>query len=83
MSASMYWRPVLPRPEGEYVDDTVRHRLARRLWDKDGSESAEPHELTKDALPYLEGLRDGGVKGAQDLIDAIRKHGRIEIWISR
>lgn len=83
MSASMHWRPVVRQPEGGYVDDAVRYKLARRLWDQDGSLSTEPHELDKDDLPYLEGLRDGGTQGAQDLIDAIKKHGSIEIWVSR
>lgn len=79
----MYWRPVSPKPEGEYVDDDVRRALARRLWDHDGSLSSDPHELSKADLPYLEGLRDGGTKDAQNLIDAIRKHGAVEVWISR
>lgn len=78
----MYWRPVFPRPEGEYVDDDLRYALARRLWDQDGSLSTQSHELDKGDLPYLEGLRDGRVEGAQEIIDAIRKHGTIEVWIS-
>jgi hypothetical protein len=80
----MYWRPVNPRPEGEYVDDAVRQRLAPRLWgDGAGTDSVGPDELDKRFIPYLEGLADGGVDGAQELIDAIRKHGTIEIWIAR
>lgn len=87
MSASMHWRPVYPKPEGEYVEDEVRRALARRLWNHDGSLVSDPSQLDKDDLPYLEGLRDGlsgdGATSAQDLIDAIRKHGSVEIWISR
>lgn len=83
MSASMYWRPVKPKPEGEYVDDALRHILARALWDQDGSDSVQPYQLDSSDTPYLRGLRDGGVPGAAELIDAIAKHGTIEIWIQR
>lgn len=83
MSASMYWRPVYPKPEAAYVDDQIRHALAPRLWGQSGSDSAGPDELDATCLPYLEGLRDGGLKAADELIDAIRKHGSIEIWIER
>lgn len=34
------------------------------------------------SLPYYEGLRDAGIKGAQDVIDAIEKHERVEIFLS-
>lgn len=87
MSASMHWRPVYPKPEGEYVDDRVRRALAQHLWDQDGSMSEGPSELDKDNLQYLQGLRDGlsgeAATSAQELIDAIRRHGTIEVWISR
>jgi len=32
--------------------------------------------------PYLSGLRDGGVEGAAELIDAIEKYGKIDLWVS-
>jgi len=83
MSASMHWRPANPIPEGHVVYDGLRQKLARRLWDHDGTLTSDPHPLTKEDVPYLEGLRDGGVSGAQDLIDAIRKHGTIDVWIER
>lgn len=51
---------------------------ARQIYQETGGE-----ELDKRFIPYLEGLADGGVAGAQELIDAIRKHGSIEIWIER
>lgn len=36
--------------------------------------------LDTEAIPYLEGLRDAGVSGADDLIQLIAKNGRYEIW---
>lgn len=83
MSASMYWRPVRPKPEGTYVDDRLRHVLARRLWNQDGSLSASPDVLDENMIPYLEGVRDAGVPAAQELIDAIKKHEVVEVWIVR
>ena len=32
-------------------------------------------------IPYLEGLRDGGLKDAQSVIDAIKKYEVIEIFL--
>lgn len=32
-------------------------------------------------IEYLEGLRDGGLKDAQSVIDAIKKHEVIEIYL--
>ena len=83
MSASMYWQPVVRRPDGECVDDALRYRLARRLWSQDGSSSTDKEELDESIVPYLEGLRDGGVEGADEMIKAIRQHGQIEVWIDR
>lgn len=83
MSASMYWRPSPPKPDGEYVADRVRQAITERLWGQSYSDSMEPQTLDGDVLPYLNGLVDAGLGEAQELIDAIRKHGSIEIWISR
>lgn len=83
MSASMYWRPVVRKPDGEHVPDSLRYRLAQRIWDQDGSPPTDKDEIGPEIIPYLEGLHDGGVAGAEDLIEAIRQHGSIEIWISR
>lgn len=80
MSSSMYWRPV-PKdvPPGQWLDDGVRYKLGERLW---GSGSLRNEaELDGTDIAYLEGLADGGVKGARDLLDAIRAHGRVKIWI--
>ena len=36
--------------------------------------------MTEGDIPYVQGLRDAGVKGAQELIDVLRKHGAIILW---
>ena len=32
-------------------------------------------------ISYLSGLRDAGVEGAQELIDAIEKHDEVVVWL--
>lgn len=86
MSASMYWRPVPVKPDGEPVDDDLMYLLRRRLWDDETSQ--EPRsgcelEIGHELIPYLEGLADGNVDGAAELIEAIRRHKSIQIWIER
>lgn len=86
MSTSLYWRPVPVDPSGTSLPYGLKKAVARRFWDHDGSLYGDPAELTADDLPYLEGVRDGGgeevAAGAQQLIDAIEKHGRVEIFIA-
>jgi hypothetical protein len=68
--------------------DTVAHCLpkalksviSRKLWDTDGSIGGGEVVLTLNDMPYLEGLRDAQVDGAQQLIDAIEKHGVVVVW---
>lgn len=33
------------------------------------------------SLPYLTGLRDAKVEGAQELIDLIEKYEAVELWL--
>ena len=79
MSSSLKWRPAmsqsrtLPRP--------LKYPLSRRLWDTDGSTGHGDAVVTvEEHLPYLEGLRDAGVEGAQELIDILNKHVAVIVW---
>lgn len=88
MSTSLYWRPA-PRevPPSNTLGGMLKSRIARRLWDHDGSlTEPEPLEVGKELMPYLEGLRDGGSgelsEDAAELTEAIREHGAVEIWIA-
>ena len=36
--------------------------------------------VNHDFIPYLEGIRDAGVKGADKLIELIYEHGELELW---
>ena len=70
MSATLIWR--VPK-KGNSLPDALKFALRKRY-------SEGVHTMTEHDLPYLEGLRDGGVDGAQVLIDAINKHDEIEVW---
>jgi hypothetical protein len=81
----MYWRPA-PRdiPPAEYLDDALKRRLAYRLWRHDGSLHGDHTTIGTDdreLIAYLEGLADANVDGARVLWDAIRAHGRVEVWV--
>lgn len=82
MSSSLYWRPA-PKgvPEPRDLPEQLKKALANRFWGHDGSLLGEEVELDERIVPYLDGLSDGRVDGADDLIAAIRAHGEILLWI--
>lgn len=82
MSTDLYWRPA-PKdvPSGEDLPYALKKALARRLWGHDGSLRGGHIEVGKEIVPYLEGLADGGVEGAAQLINLIRAHDVVELWI--
>jgi hypothetical protein len=73
------WIPVKPVEFHELPND-IKYPLARKYQDHDGSLSGK-NELTKEDIPYLEGLGDGGNpeigKGSSILIEAIKKYETI------
>lgn len=82
MSNDLYWRPA-PKdlPPARSLPHGLKARLARRLWGEDSPALGSTMDVDQHELPYLEGLADGGVDGAADLVDAIREHGTIQLWI--
>lgn len=71
MGCSLYWRPVAKSQRGGFRG-TVRDELIRRYGDNG--------TLDHDALEFLLGLAAAKLEGAQELIDAIEKHGEIQIF---
>jgi len=71
MSCALYWRPLR---NGHHVGDHVLRDAVRR-------EFGSPCRLDDGALPYLRGLAAAEVDGAQKLIDAIERHGEIEVYL--
>ena len=72
MSASLYWRPQ-PRRK-TFLPDELRFALRSTV---DG----EATTFDASDLDYLRGVRAGGVKGAAELIAAIRKHEQVDVWL--
>jgi hypothetical protein len=80
VSTSLYWRPVPKPPEPADVPEDIEGALRRRYWeDGFGQPRHEPADLDRSAIDWLEGLRDAGLEGANELIDAIREHGTIRL----
>jgi hypothetical protein len=79
MSTSLYWRPVPKDPPPYEVPDDIEDALRRRYWETDGTSHSEPAELDSHDVLWLEGLRDAGLEGANELIAAIREHGTIRL----
>ena len=74
MSTNLYWEPKQRRKNSAGEDSALKWALQKKY--------GYPVNLTMDHeyIPYLEGLRDGGVKGVQEIIDAIEKYEAIEIY---
>ncbi len=82
MSTDLWYRPVpKDQPPAETLPYPLKRAIARRYWDHDGTLCGDELEFTAADVPYLEGLADGGVEGARELIGAIREHGAVILWI--
>lgn len=73
MSSNLTWRPVHPAAN-ETLPDRLKFALKKRHGD--------PVETTLSSsdIPYIEGLVDAGVEGAERLLEIICEVGEIEIW---
>ena len=71
MSSNLVWQPV--KANYKNLPDELKFAMRKRF---DGHVKTTMDE--SDA-GYLQGLRDAGVKGAQELLDAIAKYGEIEV----
>ena len=78
MSSTLVWEPYSSH-EGEPLPDELKRVISRKYWDSDGSVGGSAVLSSKD-IPYLEGVRDCGVKGASQLIDLINEYGQLRIW---
>lgn len=79
MSSTLMWEPISPNTS-KSLPDELKRVISRRLWDTDGSCGGGQVPMGTNDLPYLGGLRDAGVIGANDLIDAINTHGAVYLW---
>lgn len=74
MTMNLYWQPV--HTDAEDLDDKLKFILRERY----GLGSSVDVRLNASDTAYLQGLRDAGVKDAQKLLDAIKKHGEIRVF---
>lgn len=73
MSSTLYWKPV--SKDANSLPDSLKSIISKRY-------GSGKHILNSLDVVYINGLVDGGVKGASELIAAIEKHGEIEVWES-
>ncbi len=78
MSSTLCWKPETAA-EGSLPYE-LKRAISRKLWDTDGSCGGGEIVVKADLIPYLEGLRDAGIEGADELIRLITEHGRIVLW---
>lgn len=75
MSTNVYWEPI---GDARYLGKMIKEPLRKRYG------SPLDVDLSRDDIPYLEGLRDACqapnvAKELDDLLDLIAKHGRIRV----
>lgn len=77
MSSNLRWTPaVIEREEfPKQIEFSVRLRV--HLLKRYGFKSKFTVDVND--ISYIEGLRDEGCPGAQDLIDAIERYGEISV----
>ena len=90
MSATGVWRPapIVKTPPGGTFDLPLRNIMRERFDLPVGDSYEEPGrvggrliESTESNRAWLQGLVDAGVEEADELLEALRKHGRIEVWL--
>lgn len=85
MSTSLYWSVIPPEPKEDNLY-SLKWTLAKKLGNSDGSCSEDLGQVGSDLIPFLEGIAEGNGSGdmgrdAQKLIDAIKKHGKVQLTI--
>lgn len=75
MTTHLYWRPDV-EPEGHRLPDALRH-----IFEKQDRRQMAPCVLAEQEIPYVEGLRDAGVEGADELLVNLQAHGRLRLSI--
>lgn len=71
MSSNLAWEPGCRQKNS--LPDQLKFVLRKKYGD------VVDANMDTDDLPYLTGLRDAGIDGAQTLIDAIEKYDEISV----
>lgn len=79
MSKSLYWTPP-PSEVKEHAIDYLRYEIAR-YYDEDYNGDSWSETVDDDLIPFLKGIVAAGTdqkkEDAQELIDAIKKYGKV------
>ena len=78
MSSTLMWKPN--EREGSALSYDLKIILSRKVWGTDGSTGGDYVVIGSEYIGYLDGLDDAGVKGASELLKAIKEHGEVVIW---
>jgi len=73
MSSSLVWRPVV-KAKNKDLPCGLKHILRKRYGDPVNRTMCHEHDYD-----YLIALVDADIEGAQKLLDAIDRHGEIEL----
>jgi hypothetical protein len=74
MTTNLYWRPKATKKNNAGQDSELKWALQKRYG------CPINKIIGVSMIDYLQGLADGHVSGAQELIDAIEKHDEIELF---
>lgn len=74
MSYSLYWRPISTKKNNAGKDQALKWAMQKKFG------SPINRTIGESNIEYLQGLKDAGVDGASDLIDAVEKCGSIELF---
>lgn len=78
MSATLMWEPK--KRKAQSLPDALKFILRDSLGAGMGWQGGRiTFNHSNDA--YLRGLRDAGIEGAQELLDAIEQHEEVELWL--
>ena len=72
MSSTLYWEPANRKMKD--LPDALKYVLQKKF-----SGSGIDTIMCDGDVPYLNGLKDAGVKGAEELIEAIEKYHEVRI----
>lgn len=74
MSSNLYWEPAERKKYNAGTDQALKWVLQKRY-------GYPVHiTMTTNDIPYLQGLADAKINGAQELIEAIEKYSDIELF---
>lgn len=83
MSTALYWKEI-PKEQEENNINGLKWILSERIWDTDGSTGQGETKVSKELIPFLEGIiatEDTKLRyDAQALLNAIKAHETVLLY---